>query len=141
MGRELLPRLLTVAALAGAIVACSLLVDTSEISEGCGSGMKDCNQRCVSMNEPAYGCSDGCTPCGGENVIHRCADGGCVFVTCVHGFGCPNCSANLFADPLNCGTCGNVCDGGTCADGVCIPEGGALEAGAGGAGGEGSNAP
>jgi len=141
MAREVLPRLLTVAVLAGAI-ACSLLVDTSEINEGCGSGMKDCEQKCVGVDEPFYGCTKKeCSPCAGDNVIHRCEEGGCVFVACVHGWGCENCTANLFTDPLNCGACGNACDAGTCADGVCIPEGGVMDAGSGGAGGEGGSAP
>jgi hypothetical protein len=141
MSRVLVPRLLAVGVLASAI-ACSLLVDTSEINAGCGDDTKECEQKCVATDEPFYGCSrDKCNPCPGDHIIHTCEDDKCVFVSCVHGFGCLNCGKNLFTDPDNCGTCGMVCDGGTCAEGRCVPEGGAMDAGAGGEGGEGTNAP
>jgi hypothetical protein len=142
MSRELLPRLLALGVLAGAI-ACSLLVDTSELDANCGPGMKYCEQKCVDRNEPFYGCSPAeCNPCPGDHIIYTCDAGECDFVSCVHGWGCPDCSKNLFTDPDNCGTCDNSCeDGGTCAEGRCVPEGGAMDAGAGGEGGEGTNAP
>lgn len=35
--------------------------------------------------------------------------------------GNPDCMANLLTDPLNCGTCGTDCLGGTCDQGSCTP--------------------
>ena len=131
------PRLLTLAVL-GALSSCSLLVDTSEIDGGCGDGKKYCEEKCVSVNEPFYGCSaTDCNPCRGDHVVNRCEDGTCVFVECVHGWGCEDCTANLLTDPEHCGTCQNDCGSGwTCSGGVCVPpEGGRVDPGAGGAGG------
>ena len=132
------PRLFALTVL-GAVSACSLLVDTSEIDAGCGDGMKYCEEKCVSVTEPFYGCSGPplCNPCPGDNVVNRCENGACVFVECVHGWGCDDCTANLLTDRRNCGECLNDCGPGfTCSGGVCVPpQGGRVDPGAGGAGG------
>jgi hypothetical protein len=132
------PRSYTLAVLA-ALSGCSLLVDTSGIDAGCGDGMKYCDEKCVSVSEPFYGCTETfCTPCHGDHVVNRCENGACVLVECVHGWGCEGCTANLLTDVQNCGTCLNNCGTGwTCSGGVCVPpDGGRVDPdGAGGAGG------
>jgi hypothetical protein len=110
------------------VVACSLLVDTSEIDAGCGPGTKFCAEQCVSIDEPFYGCeASGCQRCPGDHVVTRCNDGECEDVSCALGWGCTGCTASLFTDPTNCGHCGNVCKTGeTCSAGICmLPDSGA----------------
>ena len=131
MPRRWARRWLGVAAVAGA-GACSLIVDTSGVDEGCPSGEKFCAGRCVPVNDPTYGCQPaGCEPCRTDNGVPRCgADQRCEFDACLYGFGCLDCSAKILIDEDNCGACGHPCaDKETCASGSCE--------GAGGAGGEG----
>jgi hypothetical protein len=119
----------------GATLACSLVVDTSEIDSGCGAGLKFCEGRCVRVNDPVYGCTlDQCRPCVddggdpfGDRIIPKCDGELCVVERCVFGFGCDECSRNLLADPANCGKCGEPCEVGleTCSNGACIPAWGA----------------
>ena len=116
-------------------LACSLVVDTSEIDSGCGDGKKFCAGTCVGVDDPAYGCTlDRCDPCRldpfgnafGDRVIPKCERGVCVAETCAFGYGCPDCSKRLLTDPANCGKCGNPCDGEqTCSLGSCVSDGGA----------------
>jgi len=120
------------------VLSCSLLVETSEISEGCGDGMKFCDDKCVSIDEPFWGCSPTqCTPCvDADHIVNECVDGDCVFVACQFGWGCAGCEKALLTDRMNCGRCGNPCIGDTnCSNGVCV---GPYDAGS-GAGGEGGN--
>jgi hypothetical protein len=93
-----------------AALGCSLLVDTSELDEGCPRGQKLCSGRCVSEQDPAYGCNPAlCTPCALEHAIPACSDGACVVGACLYGYGCERCSANLLTEEANCGECGKVC--------------------------------
>jgi len=118
------------------VLACSLLVETSEIAEGCGDGMKFCEDKCVSITVPFYGCTlDGCEPCdNADHIENVCMNGTCVFVACQFGWGCTDCTTPVLTDSKNCGRCGNLCIGGrTCSNGVCVD---AFDAGS-GAGGEG----
>jgi hypothetical protein len=111
-------------------LACSLVVDTSEIDSGCGAGAKYC-EGCVRIDDPAYGCKpDRCEPCRfdangnefGDRVIPKCDREVCVVETCVFGYGCPDCSKSLLSDRTNCGECGEICTEGlqTCREGVCV---------------------
>ncbi len=108
-------------------LGCSLLVDTSDVDQGCPAGQKLCGTgHCVEQSDPAYGCSpDHCEPCSLANAIPICSQGNCVVNACLLGFGCRNdggCPANLLIEIENCGSCGHRCDAGTsCRDGECVP--------------------
>jgi hypothetical protein len=113
--------------------ACSLLVDTSGLDEGCPSGRKFCAGSCVPVNDAAYGCEEtGCEPCRRDNGVPRCDGTECVWDTCLYGYGCEQCTARILIDPENCGFCRHACDPDeqTCSAGECVPPG------SGGAGGE-----
>lgn len=113
-------------------VGCSLLVDTSDIDEGCAAGYKLCHGRCVLKTDPAFGCEAGiCSPCLLPNAIPMCEEVPsarpdmqelvCAVKECTLGFTCRECSAHAFTDRLNCGGCGHACaTGELCANGVCV---------------------
>lgn len=141
MRHRFLARWFALFGLVGA-TACSLLVDTSELTAQCGAGKKACEGKCVSVDEPFYGCDNGCTPCpGGEHIVHECDNGECIFVECQHGWGCTGCTMNLLTSPSHCGACNYSCPDGegpaelgwTCGGGVCVSPSG--ERGVGGEGG------
>ncbi len=125
------------------VSACSLLVDTSELNAQCGPGMKYCDEKCVSVNEPFYGCSlTACdVPCPGQHIVHRCENGECKFAACQQGWGCEDCETNLLTDDSRCGSCTHSCRrdlGETCSAGYCVSaDGGRIPRGAGGEGGGG----
>jgi hypothetical protein len=110
---------------------CSLVIDTSDIDEGCSDGYKLCHGRCVLKTDPAFGCETGiCSPCLLPNAIPVCkaAPGAhpdvqeltCAVKECTLGFTCGDCSAHAFSDELNCGYCNHVCGTGElCANGTC----------------------
>lgn len=98
----------------------------------CDTGTDDCNlvadDGCetdlTSTVTDCGSCGNACpTP---PHASPTCTDGGCGF-TCDAGFedcnGDPadGCEIELANDPMNCGTCGNVCAGGSCAFGSCDP--------------------
>ena len=120
--------------------ACSLVVDTSELDQGCGTGKKFCGDACVNVSDPSYGCSDNaCTPCPKgtftDRFVPKCDEGRCAVDHCLYGYGCDDCSARILTDPLNCGGCRVECGSGrTCSEGSCVDSLGS--AGAGGQGGE-----
>lgn len=107
-------------------LSCSLVIDTSDVDEGCGSGRKLCAGKCVSVTDKAYGCTPtGCAPCRLTNAIPACLDGKCVVEGCLLGFDCPEemvgCLTNVLVDPDNCGHCGMPCPGEqTCSNGTCV---------------------
>lgn len=93
---------------------------------GCSAGEKPCNGTCVSVLDPATGCSqESCAPCGDDpNSQYGCspARGGakCVIVLCLNGFfDCDqapiplDCETNLEgttpAGAPWCGSCGVLC--------------------------------
>ena len=109
-------------------LACSLVIDTSEIDAGCGEGMKICAGSCVRIDDPAYGCTrTECSPCEdsegdpfGDRRLPICEGTSCVTDTCAYGFGCDDCTVPILSDPMNCGRCRNSCDpGSVCLLGVC----------------------
>ncbi|HEX6274332.1 MAG TPA: hypothetical protein VFZ53_14925 [Polyangiaceae bacterium] len=115
------------------VLACSLLVETDVIDEGCPANTKFCGGACVSVDDPAYGCTPGdCIPCErdqsslliGNRFIPKCENGQCVPDQCPYGYGCDRCGKLLLTDPANCGACNKVCDSGACWLGTCV-EGGA----------------
>ena len=90
---------------------------------GCNAGEKTCQNTCVSVSDPAYGCSDtGCDPCNLANATAACAGTSCSIESCTTGFADCNgsaadgCEAGLVDDSANCGACGTHCTGGL----VCI---------------------
>ena len=107
-------------------LSCSLVVDTSDVDRGCGSGRKLCADTCVQVSDPAYGCTpDLCDPCRLTNAIPRCEDDTCVVNACLLGFDCPDektgCHTNILVDPANCGHCQTACQAGeSCSDGRCV---------------------
>ena len=114
-------RLLVLACVLVASAGCSLLVDTSELDEGCPPDAKLCDG-CVSKNDPAYGCGDeGCEPCPTSHAVPICKDGECAADFCEYGYGCDNCTANLLTEEGNCGECEHRCSAGErCVAGMCV---------------------
>jgi len=113
-------------------LSCSLVVDTSDVDQGCGPNRKLCAGQCVEQTDKAYGCTrTGCDPCRLDNAIPRCEEGTCVVDACLFGFDCPEekkgCNINILVDKDNCGHCNRHCPSGkSCSNGECVTgEGGA----------------
>ncbi len=88
-----------------------------------GPGEKACGERCVSVEEPAFGCSaDSCSACVTPNASSRCELGACAIAGCAAGYtdcaggAADGCETNTDQDPRNCGACGNDCFSNTTAD-------------------------
>jgi len=116
--------------------ACSLVVTTAALDEGCPADQKDCEGRCVSRADPDFGCNaDGCRPCVIAQATARCSDGGgCVVASCQGEFADCNrdgdradsdgCEVDTAHDPDHCGACDSApcvtehgspdCAGGNC---------------------------
>lgn len=114
--------------IAALVTSCSLLVDDGGLDDGCPVGQKACQGRCVSEDDPDFGCASGsCSPCpageGGaasETRVIACVHGECASL-CAFGFGCDACDKNLLTDEQNCGDCGIACSPGeSCVCGVCM---------------------
>src|SRR6266508_923200 len=98
---------------------CSAIVGLDPLTNGvCGKRQKACNQSCVSMDNPLFGCaSASCTPCAIPHTVAVCSQNGhCAIAVCNSGFeDCdqqPNngCEVDLLHDPMHCGACvGSVC--------------------------------
>ncbi len=97
---------------------------------GCTAGTKQCGASCVSVDDPAFGCTTtGCDPCGIPGSTATCDAGSCAFAGCAPGFADCNgdlsdfCETNIDTDPAQCGACGNPCSVANatagCAGGVC----------------------
>lgn len=114
-----------IASVLASLVGCSLAIDASDIDEGCPSGTKFCGGRCVSADDPAYGCaSDDCRPCAYPFAITTCVDGKCAVDSCVFGRCGPTCSFNILTDEQYCGSCEPPTPCGpdeVCRNGVCTP--------------------
>jgi hypothetical protein len=115
--------------------ACSLVVGTEALQEGCPADQKACAGRCVSRADPDFGCdADDCRPCVIAQATARCSDGGCVVASCQGEFADCNadgdapdsdgCEIDTAHDPDHCGGCRSVacevlngapdCAGGSC---------------------------
>lgn len=109
--------------LVSGVLACSVLVDTSDLDAGCPSGQRLCDGNCVSDTDPAYGCTPGqCgPPCTKTNAIPHCVAGSCEVKVCRYGFGCPPaCNVDVLTSELHCGSCDNDCSRlPDCEDGAC----------------------
>ena len=110
-------------------LSCALVVDTSDVDEGCGPERKLCAGKCVDQSAHAYGCTPkDCDPCRLTNAIPRCQDGACVVDSCLFGFDCPEekagCLTNILVDRDNCGHCGEGCERWeSCSNGECVAAG------------------
>jgi hypothetical protein len=124
-----------------ALGACTLAIDLGPLKDGiCPAGEKACDDRCISVTNPNYGCTArGCAPCTLPNAIAICTPAGaCALGACVGNYrdcnGNPEdgCEVDIDHDPNHCGSCiANPCmtPHGTpgCADGRCST--GACDAG------------
>jgi hypothetical protein len=102
--------------------ACSIVVDPQELERGCEPGKKKCEVtpgelRCVSTNDPAYGCArESCVPCTLAHADEVCDSGGeCAIGTCIPEFqNCDlvsrnGCEIDLNTSYDNCARCGASC--------------------------------
>lgn len=97
--------------------ACSLVVSTDSLQQGCPADSKPCGGVCVSRADPDYGCdADGCRPCVIAQATARCSDAGmCVVASCQGEFadcnadgdhaGSDGCEVDTAHDPDHCGVC------------------------------------
>lgn len=97
--------------------ACSLVVDTAALQEGCPADRKACDGACVSRSDPDFGCNaDGCRPCVIARATARCSEEGvCVVASCQGDFadcnsdgdrpGSDGCEVDTAHDPNHCGSC------------------------------------
>jgi hypothetical protein len=132
------PRLLVLclASLFCGLHACSLLVSTDALQEGCPADRKPCDAACVSRSDPDFGCNaDGCRPCVIAQATARCSEEGvCVVASCQGDFADCNgdgdrpasdgCEVDTAHDADHCGSCqANACvvpnGEAACAGGVC----------------------
>lgn len=102
----------------------------------CTAGQKSCNDVCVPLDNPEYGCGSSCDPCVLDNAEPECVGDGCAIKSCAVGFdNCDGMTANgcetsITSDAANCGSCDTVCtapnamgqcQGGACSVGQCNP--------------------
>jgi hypothetical protein len=131
-------RWLGLAALLG-LAACSVMVDLSELDQGCASNEKLCDGRCVSATDPDTGCArDGCQPCALPHATPTCArNGTCAIAACIgswddcDGEAANGCEIDLDNDLEHCGACDArpcevdnaepACGSGSCAIRRCHP--------------------
>lgn len=105
----------------------------------CSAGQKLCNEQCVSVDDPSYGCgADTCGTCISELSCPgsctpglavtsvTCTAGACAVASCPTGWAdCDGvfsngCEADLSSE-ATCGTCGHACSGSElCAAGTCV---------------------
>jgi len=98
-------------------LSCQLYVDVGGLSNGqCGAGSKPCDDMCVSVSDPAYGCnSPACAPCAFINAYAACdsVTKACVNTGCVGSYAnCPGdngCRTDIAHSPDNCSGCGVIC--------------------------------
>lgn len=102
--------------------ACSVVVDTAELKEGCAPGTKPCEVTpgqlgCVSLEDPAYGCArTSCVPCTLLHAEEVCDAGGeCAIGACLPEYqNCDlsartGCEVDTSSDYDNCGRCNSSC--------------------------------
>jgi hypothetical protein len=82
----------------------------------CGLGQKVCGDACVTIGDPAFGCTgEGCTPCSLPNAKNACDKLKCGVQSCTGTFQNCNgadedgCEADTANDPTQCGMCGHQC--------------------------------
>jgi hypothetical protein len=95
----------------------------------CAAGEKSCDDTCVPVDDPQYGCGNTCDPCVVANAITTCAASACAIDTCSTGFeNCDGmatngCETATGTDKSNCGACDTLCSApnaeGLCQAGAC----------------------
>jgi hypothetical protein len=117
--------LCTSALIAFGCLACSFVVDASDIDEQCPVNWKFCSGQCVEESDPDYGCGPTCgVICTLENATATCVEDECAVHTCTYGFAWSDinegCLISYLADKNNCGSVGNRCaEGWICLEGQC----------------------
>lgn len=68
--------------------ACTEVVDTSALDQGCANAEKGCDRKCVSRSDPRFGCaSASCAPCAVPNATAVCSpEGTCGIGACDEGY-------------------------------------------------------
>ncbi len=101
-------------------------------SSACAQGAKLCNGACVSLDDPAYGCSlSQCQGCSLPHATPQCESGACSILACAKGFkdcrpGTPGCETNI-GTASDCGDCDKDCaPGQVCLNGACAADCGSL---------------
>jgi hypothetical protein len=120
-------RLAIVAIGAYAVLACTLVVGSDELTQGCPSGTKRCDldedgdgvfeASCKPNDVPDYGCGNTdttCRPCALEHAQSGCSgDGQCIVAACEGGYSdCTDdlgCETDIRSDVQNCGKCDESC--------------------------------
>lgn len=103
----------------------------STLAQVCDAGETACNGTCVDLMTDMNNCGACGEICESGLVEVACVAGECVRISCPAALP-TSCSeditipieercVDLTSDPNNCGGCGNVCDSGECAEGVCVP--------------------
>lgn len=95
----------------------------------CNADRKRCGELCVSVLDPAFGCSaTTCSPCSLPFGVAACVAGACAFGGCERGrASCDEdngngCEVDTLTDVKHCGGCdkgcssGRLCSAGTCAE-------------------------
>ena len=114
------------------IASCTQNFDEFEPLPGqgdCEAGQKSCNDVCVPLDDPQYGCGTSCTPCTLTNATGKCAGDACTIDACSPGFencdgmAANGCETSTATDANNCGACDTVCTApnamGQCQAGAC----------------------
>jgi hypothetical protein len=106
------------------------------VDAACAAGTKLCGGTCVSMSDPAFGCSAiSCAACAVPSNSTGVVCGGtgsCAIAGCLPGFDDCNslvldgCETSIATNTASCGQCGRACSGQNvgariCAGGVCVP--------------------
>jgi len=106
--------------------SCTPIVRIVSFVTECGEGLQMCGGQCVDTSSDPENCGECDVVCSYDHAAASCVEGSCEMGACDQDWGdCNNddsdgCETDLLTDVNNCGTCGNVCDSGTCDGGSCV---------------------